>query len=330
MKVLLPLDRSVESEQIVPLMLAEAPQDTEYTLLRVIRPEPTHVFENDLNFGSGTVILGSGTVVLGSGIEGAEIDESLAYLAGVVRRYGGLPKETRCEARIAATSSIGILDFAEKEGMDLIAMFVRERTGLARIFKGRTAKNVARAAKVEVRTFGPAALEPTTPQPPVPLKGEAALAGCQLFRALTPQQRESIWGLGETESVDPGQVLAKEGSLGLKLYVILSGEAQLTAPSAVGRIPVRVAKAGDAFPLASLLGAGALITSAKAMTPMKVLAIQCVDLIKLCMDDPTVAGVVYLEAAKVFASRYSDTLRHLARAVEREAIFHDPGNPHLE
>ena len=88
------------------------------------------------------------------------------YLAAVIRRYEGLPRATRCEARIAATSSKGIVDFAESEGVDLIAMFVRKRTGIAKLFKGRTAKNVARAAKVEVRTFGPADLDAPNRQPP--------------------------------------------------------------------------------------------------------------------------------------------------------------------
>ena len=151
MKVLLPLDRSVESEQIIPLMLAEAPEDTEYTLLRVVKPEP-------MIYGEAVVIT-SRNVALGSEIVKAEIDESLVYLTAVVRKYEGLPRATRCEARIATTSSKGIVDFAEAEGLDLIAMFVRERTGLAKIFKGRTAKNVARTAKVEVRTFGPADLD---------------------------------------------------------------------------------------------------------------------------------------------------------------------------
>lgn len=152
MKVLLPLDRSVESEQIIPLMLAEAPQDTEYTLLRVVRPEPTYIYHD-------TMVIVSGDAALNSEIVKAEIEESLAYLAAVVRRYEGLPRATRCDARIAPTSSKGIVDFAQEEGMDLIAMFVRERTGFAKMFKGRTAKNVARTAKVEVRTYGPADLD---------------------------------------------------------------------------------------------------------------------------------------------------------------------------
>ena len=316
MKVLLPLDRSAESEQVVPLMLAEAPPDTEYTLLRVLGPVITRVYED-------TVSLGLGTVAVGSEIEQAEVDESLNYLSGVVRKYDGLPSNTRCEALIAPTSSQGIVDFAEEEGMDLIAMFVRERTGIAKLVKGRTARNVTRTSKVEFRIFGPSDLHATKNEDRVYLSGEAALADCQLFHALTPEQREVIWALGETESVEPGTILAQEGDLGLKLYVILSGEAQLTASSAVGRIPVRVAKAGDAFPAASLLGANALITGSTAMTPMKVLAITSVDLITLCHEDPTIGVVVFAEAAKVFATRYSDTLRHLARALERESTSRD-------
>lgn len=315
MKVLLPLDRSAESEQVIPLMVAEAPGDAEFTLLRVIRPEPTRVYED-------AIVIGPGTVAFGSGIEEAEIDQSLAYLSSVVRRYEVLPSGTRCEAHIASSSSRGIVEFAQSEGMDLIAMYVRERTGLAGIFKGRTAKNVVRTSKVEVRTFRPASLEETDSPPMADQQGGAVLAACQLFRTLTSQQRDSIWAAGETENVTQDQVLAKEGTLGLKLYVILSGEAQLSAPSAVGHIPVRVAKPGDTFPLASLLGADALITTAKAMTSMKVLSIPTADLIKICVDDAEIGAVVFREAAKVFADRYSDTLRHLARAVEREA---DPG-----
>ncbi len=148
MKVLLPLDRSAESEQVIPLMFAEAPGDVEFTLLRVIRPDPTRVYED-------AIVLGPGTVAFGSGVEEAEIDESLAYLSSVVRRYEVLPRATRCEAHIASSSSRGIVEFAQSEGMDLIAIYLRQRTGLAGIFRGRTAKNIVRTSKVEVRTFGP-------------------------------------------------------------------------------------------------------------------------------------------------------------------------------
>ena len=57
-----------------------------------------------------------------------------------------------------------------------------------------------------------------------------------------------------------------------------------------------------------------MITTAKAMTPMKVFSISSTDLIKICVDDPEIGAVVFREAAKVFADKYSDTLRHLARA----------------
>lgn len=196
-------------------------------------------------------------------------------------------------------------------------MSVRERTGLARLIKGTTSRNVIRSSKVKVQVFGGAGIETAVEPSSDQLEGGSALADCEIFRDLTAPQRESIWELGTIENVDPGQVLAKGGDVASKLYAVLWGEAQLTVPSAAGQqIPVRVAATGDTFPLASLLGAVPLITSGTAMTAMRVLTIPSESLIQLCENEPTIGRVVYQAAALGFARRYSETLRQLSRAIE--------------
>ena len=310
MKILLPLDGDRVSEQVIPLILQEATAVAEFTLLRVVRPAHSHVIAD-------TMVLGVGMIALNSEIEDAELSEAQAYLEGVVSAYEGLKGRSHCEARLGPASSVGIIQFAETEGMDLIAMSVRERTGLARLIKGATSRNVIRSSNAKVRIFGAAGAHSAHAAADDQMEGGAALAECELFRDLTSPQRDSIWALGTIENVDPGQVLVRGGDIASTLYVVLWGEAQMTVPSATGQqIPVRVDAIGDTFPVASLLGAVPLITSGTAITAMKVLAIPSENLIKLCANEPTIGHVLYRAAALGFARRYSETVRQLSRAVE--------------
>jgi hypothetical protein len=275
-----------------------------------VSPAHSHVIAD-------TMVLGVGMIALNSEIEDAEISEAQAYLEEVVSTYVGLEGRSHCETRLAPASSVGIIEFAETEGMDLIAMSVRDRKGLARLIKGATSRNVLRSSSVTVRLFDAAVANSERTTADDQMEGEAAIAKCEIFKGLTSPQRESIWALGTIETVESGQVLARGGDVASTLNIVLWGEAQLTVPSAAGQqIPVRVATAGDTFPLASLLGAVPLITSGTAMTAMKVLTIPCEGLIQLCAKDPTIGHVVYQAAALGFARRYSETLRQLSRAVE--------------
>ena len=110
----------------------------------------------------------------------------------------------------------------------------------------------------------------------------------------------------------------KGGELGQTLFVIIEGEASLSAHSEIGEITVRIAGPGESFPLAALLASGALITTAEALTDMDLLAIPRSGLLELCSKDTEIGMRIYSNMAQLFANRYSATLTQLAISAERE------------
>ena len=79
---------------------------------------------------------------------------------------------------------------------------------------------------------------------------------------------------------------------------------------------MRVADPTESFPLSAVVGSGKLITSARAMTPMKVLAIPCGQLLELCRRETDIGMAMYVAIAEAIAIRYKKTLRHLTTGAE--------------
>ena len=155
MKILLPLDTTLYSEQVIPFILAEGFLNPKYVLLRVIRTLSNVPIETPQY--SAVEMVPSVPE-----IEQIAIEESLRYLNRLLEKYRLLPLDTRCLAKLATTSSKGIVECAETEEGDLIAMMLQEHRGPTRLFKGRTAKNVIKTSKVEVRIFRAADLNEMT------------------------------------------------------------------------------------------------------------------------------------------------------------------------
>ena len=143
---------------------------------------------------------------------------------------------------------------------------------------------------------------------------EASLRDVDLFRGLSGRQMREVAELGQVRWVPQGGSLGVEGQAGSEVYVVLSGRAELTANSSVGRINVRVAGPGESFPLAALLGDGTLITSAQAMTPMEVWAVDRGRLLQHCRASPQTGAAIYAEAARILGERYRRTLWRLTRS----------------
>ncbi len=322
-KILLPLDGTRESEQVVSLIAGDCEPDTEIVLLHVLKPVQT------------TVV--AGQVLLGSQREEAEIAEALTYLTGVAQSRIGNVCEWRCMAIIDESPSTGIVEFAESEGVDMIVMFARERKGLVRLMRGNTAREVEQKAKIKVRVITTTKIEeariqgrlkahttvPTTPidKYSVYLSGVEDVRKAAIFEGLTRKQVERIVSLGKPRSFVPGETLGEPDGKINTLFIILAGEAQLSMSSHFGDIPVRVVGPGDAYPLTLLLGTDYLITTGKALTDMRVYAIPREQLIKLCEEDSETGMSIYKTTAQVFARRYSTTLSHLSLAAERELRF---------
>jgi len=326
-RILLPLDGTRESERVIPLIEGQLQPGTEVVLLKVLSPAPTRVI--------------GGHVVLGSQREEAESMEAMVYLQGVAGEQLGDSQPYRCAAIVAESSSQGIVDFASRKGIDLIAMYVRERRGLPRFFKGNTAREVRRKTGTKVRTFGPGDFKVHVARgvgSGLVEQGEAAagaasrsgrgvastaatrtaITQADLFKELSAAEIDAVAVLGEPLSVSAGESLGGAGEPSQRLYVIVEGEAQLFVHTQIGEITVRVVGPGESFPLAALLGTGTLITAVKAQTDMEVLAIPCQSLLELCAKAPELGVRVFRAAAQIFASRYSSTLAHLGIMAERE------------
>ena len=314
-KVLAPLDGSKESEGVLSRFKQELAPDGEVILLMVIPPRKTQA-------------LGGGHVILGSQREEAERAYALNYLRHAARQEGEAPGQWRCEVIIAGSVGAGIVDFATWEGADLIAMYTHDRKGLARLFKGSIASDVQRTATTEVRLFtpsdsvvhiptqAPTAVEVDTEAKTSPIAKTLKVA--DVFKGLSDEQIGAVVPMVQRVHVPAGQSLGHADELGDHIFVIADGEAELTAHTGVGDIAARVAGPGESFPLAVLVGSGSLITSAEALTDMELLQLGRSQLVTLCSLNPELGLLVYRNVAEVLVGRYSDTLRHLARSVERE------------
>lgn len=138
------------------------------------------------------------------------------------------------------------------------------------------------------------------------------LKSVDVLRGLSDEQIDDVASYAEWRRVAAGEVLGKAGESGERLFVVIKGEAQLSAQLALGEITVRVAGQGESFPLAALVGSRILITSAKALTDMELFTIPSSRLVALCSQRPEIGQRIYLNVADVFADRYSKTLGRLA------------------
>ena len=147
-KVLVPLDQTRKSEEVISLIEPELAPDGEVILLQVVPPRRT-------------MLIGS-HVLYGEQQEENERTEAIVFCRGVVGRLGGDREARRCEVTIAGSVAEGIVDFARREGADLIAMYTHDRKGLAWLIKGSIANEVKQRAPIEVRIFKPSALAAVT------------------------------------------------------------------------------------------------------------------------------------------------------------------------
>ena len=307
-KVLIPLDGSVASEFAFALIQREIAPDGEIILLNVIPPAKTQ------RVGSH--------VVLGSQQEEVDRYEAAGYLNRVAKENRIDSGRWRPEVVVSGSVDEGIVGFAQREAVDLIAMFTHDRGLFGRLVKGSVAREVQRRASTEVRVLRPREL--TSYGPVATGGGEQSHLDTRLFdevdlfQDLSEEQIQKVVSLGERIQVSAGEKQGTGGELGQNLFVIVQGEASLSAHSEIGEIAVRVAGPGESFPLAALLGTGALITSAEALTDMDLLAIPRSELLEFCSTELEIGMRIYSNMAQLFANRYSATLTQLAISAERE------------
>lgn len=295
--VLVPLDRSAESEGVldaIPLLVNSGGQAT---LLTVIPPGRTR------SVGE--------LVILGSQQEEEDRSRAWAYLNRIANRLSGASVETETAVVVNDSVPAAIVAYANRNNVDLISMFTHDRRGLARLVRGSVAREVERRAVMPVRVFLPedvaAGLQDSSPGP----DQEFDYGTVDMFSHLSRGQISAVVALGTVVQVKTGETLGDGGEAGLNLFIIQDGEAQLTAQAEIGRIAVRIAGVGESFPQAVLLGEGTLITAGSALTDMTLLQIPRARLLDLCTQDASIGRGIYAATAQLFAARYSRTLNEL-------------------
>ena len=297
--VLVPLDRSVESEGILDVVPDLVGADGQATLLTVIPP-------------GRTKSLGE-LVVLGSQQEEEDRSRALAYLNRIASRL----EQSSCKATPAVVINdsvpAAIVAYANRNSIDLISMFTHDRRGLARLVKGSVAREVERRAVMPVRVFRPEDLAQGDSRADADVNQEFDFGSVDMFARLSREQISSVVALGATVSVKEGETLGAGGEAGQNLYIIQSGEAQLTAQAEIGQIAVRVAGPKESFPQAVLLGEGTLITAGSALSDMTLLQIPRAALLDLCTNDAAIGRGIYAghrPTVRQPLQSYPDPARH--------------------
>ena len=140
-KVLVPLDGSRESWNVIGSIQDVLDPQTEVILLRAIPPM------------SGQRV--GQVVITANEREEAERAREMVFLRDIVHHFGAQSDRFRCKVVISKSVAEGIMSLAAQEGVDLIAMYTHDRKGLARLIKGSIAAKVERRSPTEVRVFRP-------------------------------------------------------------------------------------------------------------------------------------------------------------------------------
>ena len=302
--VLVPLDRSVESEGVLDVLPDLVNSDGQATLLSVIPPGRTRS-------------LGE-LVVLGTQQEEEDRARAMAYLGRIANRLRESSVESSTAVVVHDSVASAIVAYANRNSVDLISMFTHDRKGLAKLVKGSVAREVERRAVMPVRVFRPEDLAAGVSHSPGSMGEEFDYATVDVFARLSREQIAAVVALGNRVSVSEGETLGAGGEAGQNLFIIQTGEAQLTAQSEIGQIAVRLAGPSESFPQAVLLGEGTLITAGSALSDMTLLQIPRSRLLDLCTQDAAIGRGIYAATAQLFANRYSRTLTQLGMSATRE------------
>ena len=137
-KILVPLDGSEIAEKALPHMeaIASGCNVVDVVLLRVIEPLPL----------PGNHVISEGDRVR---LESRHRSEAHSYLENLVKRLKDGGRSVKMDI-IEGEAAETIVDYAEKNGVDLIVMATHGRSGLGRWALGSVADKVVRHAHVPV------------------------------------------------------------------------------------------------------------------------------------------------------------------------------------
>jgi nucleotide-binding universal stress UspA family protein len=85
--------------------------------------------------------------------EVAERVKAIDYLREVIHRLGGSPGQWYYEAVVGESVPEGIASVADREEVEVIAMYTHDRTGLVKLIRGSVAEKVKQKVPIEVKVF---------------------------------------------------------------------------------------------------------------------------------------------------------------------------------
>ncbi len=130
-KVVIPWDGSAKAQGILPNVRDEVEAGGEVVFLRVVAPAQMQVVEDETRAAVQT----SCELTFRDRVE-----DGIRWM---------------CDTAVSSDVVTGILDYSDANNVDLIAMYTRDRKGLAALRKKSIAKEVRKKASIEVKVFKP-------------------------------------------------------------------------------------------------------------------------------------------------------------------------------
>ena len=138
-KVLVPLDDSEASRSVLKALSGLVADGGEAILLHVIPPGKTR--------GTGNF------AVMGYQVEEDHRNKALVHLNRVSNELNDASIKATVTVMVSNSVVGCIVNFAEEEGVDLIAMYTHGRKGIAKLLKGSVTQDVRAHTSVEVQGF---------------------------------------------------------------------------------------------------------------------------------------------------------------------------------
>ena len=145
----------------------------------------------------------------------------------------------------------------------------------------------------------------------------------ELFEHLTDEDRAVLAGLVDSRELAQGDLLFRAGEPGESLFVVRSGEIELSIKDTTGqKIVLHVARSGDVFGELALLDQGARTATARALEETVLLELDRSDLLVLFQRTPP-AALRLLAAMGKMTRRADELLRtRVSRNVNEEMQEH--------
>lgn len=138
-KILVPVEDSEDSRNVVKALSGLVAEGGEAILLHVIPPERTRET--------------GGFKVLGTQIEEEARARAMVHLNRLSSELSEASIKSTSAVVVSKSVAEVIGEYATKEGVDLITMYTHGRTGIAKLLKGSVTADVKKRVSVEVQAF---------------------------------------------------------------------------------------------------------------------------------------------------------------------------------